>query len=1167
MPRWFIFCLDLVVVTCAIILAYVLRFNFGFQVLSYPNVQISVLVVLVGNAIAFLAFRNHIGIIRYTAMSDTLRLLQITTITSVVFGIAGRLIGRSFHLFLPVSVVAINFALSFFLLFGYRLLVRATLQKNAYMRGRVRFAKKAAIYGADQEAIVAGQVFRDSPRPAFRIVAFVDANKANMRLLGMPVLPPDEKALKALVAQEVDSLLIPDHQSGGKELRDFLDLAFRCGIRKVRKLPPVQRWMDGKLEDDQLKEIRIEDLLERAPIQINNKKIADSITGKRVLVTGAAGSIGSELVRQLARLKPSSLILVDTAESPLHELMLELEDLKLTDCPIYPMIGDITDSSRIDYVFNEHNPQMVFHAAAYKHVPLMEENPSIAVLNNVLGTRNLVELSVANNVETFVLVSTDKAVNPTNVMGASKRIAEIYMQSFAQEAARTQGRERNTKFITTRFGNVLGSNGSVIPRFKNQLASGGPLTVTHPDINRFFMTIAEACQLVIEAGVMGEGGEIFVFDMGEPVKIVDLAERMIRLSGKEPGRDIQITFTGLRPGEKLYEEVLATSEETMTTYNKKIMIAKVRSYKMEEITPLIEDLIHSAQLHHVTETVQLMKQIVPEFISKNSQFEKLDVLAKKARAADEAEDLHPSFISLNPYMPSPQIMQTVRPQAVAWRAPERELVSVAPPPQIREAPAYIPQVRKYAEDIPKIVSVPIIEAPAHEEERNEIPAPKPYVPVAEARKSINTPEAPTLEEYIASLEEGTADVSQEEEAFWRPESPLLKARPLVGGYAQTQEEMAEETSQPVAAVTQTKAPVEASLPARQPEAVPEKAFTTPSTPFLTTAVKQEAMPPVPPVPPVSETSKMPEEVYFNGYQNGSVSARMKLEEAVREDKQTPAAPPNTPAVETSAPSLPPVQKQPAMPLERTQSAAPAEKANPAPMRMDNPFMRIERDESPLPAPEPKPAPVEMQRPQTPSETEKPAEKTSPVSPLNQFARDQWMTLPGAFEEVPAAASNGQQEPVYPPLPAFGQDETAMPERPMQDAFAAHVEELEQSAFEETPLSEELTELSNLAESLSQEEEEARTSDKIVEREAGIPDVRREMPQPQPAPQTIRTDEIIAAEEDALSEPKRFQPPVYQPTAIPPRMTPLPTMPEPRQRPSYTPPVREHRSTGWPRGTR
>lgn len=405
-----------------------------------------------------------------------------------------------------------------------------------------------------------------------------------------------------------------------------VDMALKHNI-KVQQVPPIKQWMDGKMTTDKLKNINIEDLLEREVIRIENEKIYQQIKGKKILVTGAAGSIGSELVRQLITYKPALLVLCDKAETPLHELQLELLE-KHPNAPIKPYIGDICDKVRMEHLFEVYNPQIVYHAAAYKHVPLMEDNPSVAVINNVLGTKIIAELAEHNGVENFVMVSTDKAVNPTNVMGASKRIAEIFTQSFfrnCQQRVALHENARTTKFVTTRFGNVLGSNGSVIPRFKKQLEQGGPITITHPEITRYFMTIPEACQLILEAGAMGQGGEIFVFDMGEPVKIVDLAEKMIRLSGSKPGEDIQIVYTGLRPGEKLYEELLNDLESTQPTYHQKIMIASVREYDFIEVSRKIDELILHAAQHYTIETVTRMKLLVPEFISNNSTFESLDV--------------------------------------------------------------------------------------------------------------------------------------------------------------------------------------------------------------------------------------------------------------------------------------------------------------------------------------------------------------------------------------------------------------------------------------------------------------------------------------------------------------------------------------------------------------
>jgi len=385
----------------------------------------------------------------------------------------------------------------------------------------------------------------------------------------------------------------------------------------VFNVPPVSSWINGQLSFKQIRKVNIEDLLGRDPIQLHLQDIKKEIFNKTILVTGAAGSIGSEMVRQILPFAPKKIILVDIAESPLYELELELKDQsEINTQKVEAVIGDIRNKDRMRNVFNSFHPEIVFHAAAYKHVPLMEMNPSESILNNVLGTKIIADLSNEFDVKKFVMISTDKAVNPTNIMGATKRIAEIYTQSMNSIS--------KTKFITTRFGNVLGSNGSVIPRFRKQIENGQTLTITHPDITRYFMTISEACQLVLEAGAMGEGGEIFIFDMGIPVKIDDLAKKMIQLSGLELGKDIQIKYTGLRPGEKLFEELLANEENTLPTHHKKIMIAKVKVYEFEKVTIDIKELIALFDAQNNDAIVSKMKNMVPEFISKNSEYEKLD---------------------------------------------------------------------------------------------------------------------------------------------------------------------------------------------------------------------------------------------------------------------------------------------------------------------------------------------------------------------------------------------------------------------------------------------------------------------------------------------------------------------------------------------------------------
>ena len=486
--------------------------------------------------------------------------------------------------------------------------------------------KKVVVYNASADGVHTKNVLNSLPGGDLQVVAFLDdvLSGSGKMLEGVPIYNTSEETIVKLKSEGVELLIFVQKMQEKDAFAAMVDNCLLHGIR-VQQVPAVKDWLNGKLDTQQLQNINIEDLLEREVIKIHNEAIYTELKDKRILVTGAAGSIGSELVRQLLNYSPSLIILCDQAETPTHEFLLEVQEKhKVSNVKAY--LGDITDRQRMEHLFEVYNPQIVFHAAAYKHVPLMEDNPSIAVLNNVLGTKNLAELSVLYDVEKFVMVSTDKAVNPTNVMGASKRIAEIFTQSFFKYLA---GNAENndafvTKFVTTRFGNVLGSNGSVIPRFKQQLAKGGPITVTHPEITRYFMTIPEACVLVLEAGVMGHGGEIFVFDMGSPVKIADLAKKVIRLSGKEPDVDIKIVYTGLRPGEKLYEELLNNAENTRPTYHSKIMIADVRQYNFSEISKKIDNLIKCAQSHYTLETVQLMKELVPEFVSNNTAYQKIN---------------------------------------------------------------------------------------------------------------------------------------------------------------------------------------------------------------------------------------------------------------------------------------------------------------------------------------------------------------------------------------------------------------------------------------------------------------------------------------------------------------------------------------------------------------
>lgn len=628
LPRWLIFALDLTVVGVALFISRVLRFNFHLDQ-ALHNFNFVVGLVLAINAILFYVFKTFAGIVRYTTIRDTFRLLAITAIASAIYFVIGFAYYREGVFFLSRATILINFFIAGSGLIGYRMVVRH-LYKVFFTDNLLKNRAKAAVYDTSEQGLLTKRVINDYPQSQMQVVAFLEdkENKHGKIMEGLPIYNLQDATFRKLVEEEVKLIIIANKEIHVDKLNLIVDKALQHGIR-VQQVPPITQWLKGKLGSEQLKDINIEDLLEREVIQIHNENIFYALKGKKVLVTGAAGSIGSEMVRQLVKFKPSLIILCDKAETPMHELCLEMQE-RFPNAPIKPYIGDICDKVRMEHLFEVYNPDIVFHAAAYKHVPLMEQNPSVAVLNNVLGTRVLAELSVQYGVEKFVMISTDKAVNPTNVMGASKRISEIFIQSlfkhlYSSEEAMMNSGNKPTMFITTRFGNVLGSNGSVIPRFKQQIAKGGPITVTHPEITRYFMTIPEACQLVIEAGVMGMGGEIFVFDMGQPVRVVDLAEKMIRLSGKQPGVDIDVVFTGLRPGEKLYEELLSNKETTLPTYHEKIMIAKVAEYDFPTVQAKIDKLISSASKHYTYETVALMKDLVPEFVSQNSAFESLDV--------------------------------------------------------------------------------------------------------------------------------------------------------------------------------------------------------------------------------------------------------------------------------------------------------------------------------------------------------------------------------------------------------------------------------------------------------------------------------------------------------------------------------------------------------------
>jgi len=606
-----------------------LKLNFNMPKVD-AGLRLMTGVVLVFNAVLFYLFKSYAGIVRYTNLEDAQRLVMVNAIASFFYMVLNVFV-PIFHYgnFFTLQIVTINFLITTFVIISYRLAVRYCFNfYKSLSQIDKPDKKKVVVFDASADGQHIKKVVNSLPNGDMQVVAFLDdsMNAPGKFLEGVPIYNTNDSSIARLGSEGVELLILANkHMEPGK-LNDLVDNCLKHGIR-IQQVPAMKDWLNGRLDTQQLQNINIEDLLEREVIKIHNEAIYTELKGKKILVTGAAGSIGSELVRQLVQYRPSLIILCDKAETPMHDFHLEMQE-KYRSTNVKAYLGDIGDRQRMEHLFEVYNPQIVFHAAAYKHVPLMEDNPSIAVLNNVLGTKILAELAVANDVEKFVMISTDKAVNPTNVMGASKRIAEIFTQSYFRNISQNLEKgQQCTKFVTTRFGNVLGSNGSVLPRFRRQLEKGGPITVTHPEITRFFMTIPEACLLVIEAGAMGNGGEIFIFDMGKPVKIADLARKVIKLAGKEPDTDIQIVYTGLRPGEKLYEELLTTTENALPTYHEKIMIANVHQYDFDEVAQKVDKLIKCARQHYTLETVFLMKDLVPEFISNNLAYEKINVKA------------------------------------------------------------------------------------------------------------------------------------------------------------------------------------------------------------------------------------------------------------------------------------------------------------------------------------------------------------------------------------------------------------------------------------------------------------------------------------------------------------------------------------------------------------
>jgi FlaA1/EpsC-like NDP-sugar epimerase len=616
-PRWIIFFIDITLSTIALLSAYFIRFDFNILIVKYEfwtKASFNILVFILLKCIIFYLFKIHQGHIRHTSILDVKRLL-ITIGTSSLSLLLINIVKANFmdgrHL-LPTSILIMEFFMSYAFIIGFRFLIKIFYLESIHKLNSSS-KENVLIYGAGVSGLITKRTIEKDTETPFEVIAYIDDNPKlnNTRLQGVKIYHSSEIE-KIITSKKIKKLIVAIQKPNFEQQKEVLDSCFKHSVT-VLQVPSSKSWINGDFSTSQIKNIKIEDLLGRNPIYLQPEKIEQELNNQVVLVTGAAGSIGSGIVKQLLTYNTKLVILLDQAESALYDLEQEL----LYSHPTFNfsiVVGDISNSKRMERLFDYFKPNYVFHAAAYKHVPLMEDNPSEAIYTNILGTKNLVDLSIIYKVNKFVMISTDKAVNPTNVMGASKRIAEIYAQT---------NKNSHTKFITTRFGNVLGSNGSVIPLFKKQIEQGGPITITDKRVTRFFMTIPEACQLVLEACSMGNGGEIFVFDMGESVKIIDLAKKMIKLSGLTEGKDIEIKVTGLRPGEKLYEELLAKDENTIPTHHPKILIAKVRESN-ENIKEKIEALIALYDTQNNQNIVQLMKEIVPEYISNNSEFSNLD---------------------------------------------------------------------------------------------------------------------------------------------------------------------------------------------------------------------------------------------------------------------------------------------------------------------------------------------------------------------------------------------------------------------------------------------------------------------------------------------------------------------------------------------------------------
>ncbi|TKC03685.1 polysaccharide biosynthesis protein [Pedobacter frigoris] len=621
--RWLILLIDQLIVTFALVMSLMIVNNAKYDWFFDSDLLLYLFAYNLVTMLVFIAMRIHTGIIRYSNIEDVFRVFKAVLLADALFGVvtffgASSYLGLGWRWF--AAMLVINFFISATILIVLRIGVKLLFHQLEELQNNTK--EVLLIYGADAASLLIKQGLDSSPERNFNILGFIDDNRDRINKHIEQKKVYHSSSIPLLKSKcSVEKMIVMEDCLDIEGRKKAIEKCLECGIRVI-SVPASNHWLKGKLRLSQLPDLKIEDLLQREPILLDSENILSELRGKRILVTGAAGSIGSEIVRQVLKCNPELVVLCDQAESPLHEMQLEVEDhFPSVQCKVF--MANIRNYDRLKSLFETYRPQVVFHAAALKHVPMMENNPSEAVFTNVLGTKHLADLSIECNVEKFVMISTDKAVRPTNVMGASKRIAEMYIQALHNYQTDFVN---HTIFITTRFGNVLGSNGSVVPRFKSQIESGGPVTVTHPEITRYFMTIPEAVQLVLEASIMGKGGEIFIFDMGEPVKIVDLALNMIKLAGFTPHTDIKIAFTGLRPGEKLYEELLNQTELVVPTYNEKIKISKVIYYPYVYVHRLIEELLAINCVSDERAVVKKMKEIIPDYVSNNSHYNELDVV-------------------------------------------------------------------------------------------------------------------------------------------------------------------------------------------------------------------------------------------------------------------------------------------------------------------------------------------------------------------------------------------------------------------------------------------------------------------------------------------------------------------------------------------------------------